>query len=163
MRKKGSKQIYLLQHKSNQDWFYVGATKRRLPQIKGVKLGQARLGRQKGPVYQAMRQDHDTNNWAITQLHDFTDSWQALEAAFIKLFDSYHSGLNATVDGQGDWRKSQPIAIRACSRPVTNGVVCYASASEASRVTGVNQPSITECCRGKRKTAGGFVWQYATE
>ena len=31
---------------------------------------------------------------------------------------------------------------------------------EASRVTGVAQPSISACCYGKLKTAGGFRWSF---
>lgn len=38
----------------------------------------------------------------------------------------------------------------------------YASAREAARVLGIARPSITACCRYKRKSAGGFVWRYAT-
>ena len=37
----------------------------------------------------------------------------------------------------------------------------YASAHEASRQTKVNQGHICECCKGKRKSAGGFLWKYA--
>ena len=33
---------------------------------------------------------------------------------------------------------------------------CY----EACRVTGINHGHISACCRGERKTAGGFQWQY---
>jgi hypothetical protein len=36
----------------------------------------------------------------------------------------------------------------------------YPSASEASRVTGINRGHICECCRGERKTAGGHSWVY---
>ena len=34
------------------------------------------------------------------------------------------------------------------------------SASEASRVLGICQSSITLCCQGIYKSAGGFVWRY---
>lgn len=36
----------------------------------------------------------------------------------------------------------------------------YESGKEASRETGVNHSHILETCRGKRKSAGGFTWQY---
>ena len=36
----------------------------------------------------------------------------------------------------------------------------YESATEASRVTGIQQSDITRVCQGKRKTAGGFCWSY---
>lgn len=37
----------------------------------------------------------------------------------------------------------------------------YQSANDASKATGINQGNISLCCLGKRKTAGGFVWQFA--
>ena len=39
----------------------------------------------------------------------------------------------------------------------------YDSLTEAQRVTGVELHNISECCRGKSKTAGGFVWQYSNQ
>ncbi len=36
----------------------------------------------------------------------------------------------------------------------------YASSSEAERANGITQSKVGECCRGKRKTAGGFIWKY---
>lgn len=36
----------------------------------------------------------------------------------------------------------------------------YESTSEAQRQTGVAQQNICSCCKGKVKTAGGFVWEY---
>ena len=38
----------------------------------------------------------------------------------------------------------------------------WPSAMEASHWLGIAQPSICICCLGKRKSAGGFVWRYAT-
>ena len=37
----------------------------------------------------------------------------------------------------------------------------YKSLSEASRQTGVNLGHLSECCTGKRKSAGGFIWRFA--
>lgn len=37
----------------------------------------------------------------------------------------------------------------------------YPSTAQAARETGVNQRTIADCCRGKLKTAGGFIWKYA--
>ena len=36
----------------------------------------------------------------------------------------------------------------------------WAGASEASRVLGISQGNITNCCQGTRKSAGGFAWRY---
>ena len=37
----------------------------------------------------------------------------------------------------------------------------YPSTMEASRQTGCNQGHICLCCKGKRKTTGGYIWKYA--
>lgn len=42
---------------------------------------------------------------------------------------------------------------------IETGVI-YSSTREAARQTGINNSSISKCCRGIQKTAGGFHWQY---
>ena len=37
------------------------------------------------------------------------------------------------------------------------------SMGEAKRVTGCDDTTITRCCRGVKKTCGGYHWRYATE
>lgn len=37
----------------------------------------------------------------------------------------------------------------------------YYSMAEASKATGVGQPHISQVCNGKRKVAGGFVWEFS--
>lgn len=57
----------------------------------------------------------------------------------------------------------------SCSKPVSQytlgGVFIkeYPSIIEAGRDTGINYSSICQCCLGKRKSAGGYIWRYATE
>ena len=36
----------------------------------------------------------------------------------------------------------------------------YSSIHEAERQTGCNRGHISSCCKGKRKSAGGFIWRY---
>lgn len=58
--------------------------------------------------------------------------------------------------------------IKRCSKTVLQYtkdgqfVAEYPSTTEAARQTGVNQSSISKCCRKlkKFKTAGGFIWKY---
>lgn len=38
----------------------------------------------------------------------------------------------------------------------------WESAMDAARATGANNAKICECCKGSRKSAGGFRWGYAT-
>lgn len=45
---------------------------------------------------------------------------------------------------------------------IKNGraVAEFAGTSEANRITGIDFSSISKCCRGIRKTAGGYEWKY---
>ena len=40
-------------------------------------------------------------------------------------------------------------------------IMWWQSASEAERCTGIPQSNITQCCKGKVKSAGGHIWFYA--
>lgn len=44
-----------------------------------------------------------------------------------------------------------------------NLINIFESLSEASRNTGINLTCICECCKGRQKTAGGYIWKYAEE
>lgn len=37
----------------------------------------------------------------------------------------------------------------------------FPSLMEAVRVTGINKGNISSCCKGKYKSAGGFLWKYS--
>ena len=39
----------------------------------------------------------------------------------------------------------------------------YFGAREAAKQTGICPSSIIECCNGKRKSAGGFIWKYKNQ
>lgn len=54
------------------------------------------------------------------------------------------------------------IKLRGNIRPVKcveTGIV-YESVTEAQRQTGIAKNGISACCRGKRKTSGGFHWEF---
>lgn len=36
----------------------------------------------------------------------------------------------------------------------------YPSAKEAERQTGISNANIIQCCKGRLKTAGGYIWKY---
>lgn len=42
-----------------------------------------------------------------------------------------------------------------------NKVIVFRSISEASRETGIQRTKICGCCKGRRKSAGGYIWKYA--
>ena len=52
---------------------------------------------------------------------------------------------------------------RSVSQYTRAGVLVkeYESGNQAARETGVNGPSITTCCKGKKPSAGGYLWLYS--
>ena len=69
-------------------------------------------------------------------------------------------------DGEEPPRKIEKAVLK--EKPIiqydTNGIFIseYASVSEAGNAVGTaNFGNITNCCKGKRKTAYGYVWRYA--
>lgn len=73
-----------------------------------------------------------------------------------KKSEEHREKISNTLKGQFINRKDE-------SRPVLcveTGKV-FQSISEAYRQTGVYVNNISHVCKGKRKTAGGFHWQYA--
>lgn len=39
-------------------------------------------------------------------------------------------------------------------------IMSYSSITEACTITGINGSNIGECCRGSRKSAGGYIWKF---
>lgn len=41
-------------------------------------------------------------------------------------------------------------------------LICkYNSITQAEKETGISHTHISQCCKGQRKTTGGYVWAYA--
>lgn len=61
-------------------------------------------------------------------------------------------------------QKNQPHAIKVDQYKKDGSFVCsYISAIEACRQTGVNNTSIANCCKGKSKSSGGYIWKFKGE
>lgn len=82
--------------------------------------------------------------------------------------NSIHSYLNNfREDSTKEWVKQvQPKGAEASKTKVAqydlndNLIAVFDSQREASERTGTCRSSITRCCTGQRKTAGGFKWKY---
>ena len=45
---------------------------------------------------------------------------------------------------------------------LNNEYLCsFESLTDASKITGTNRCSISQVCKGKRKTAGGYLWKFS--
>lgn len=77
-----------------------------------------------------------------------------------------HVGLKPTAETIDKWRKSNEYRMTSVEQisVLTGSVIArFPSTKDAFRHTGVDSSSIAKCCRGERKTAGGFVWRHTKE
>lgn len=88
------------------------------------------------------------------------DQLNQREIYWISNFDSYENGYNLTSGGGNTESFSKSVIQFDC---VGNELARYASISEAETSTGICYSQISECCSHKRKTAGGYIWQYAED
>ena len=69
--------------------------------------------------------------------------------------------------GKNTWAKGSKrpdLAERQSKRVVClETQIIYTSGKEASEKTRVNHSHIIQCCKGRRKTAGGYHWVYGSE
>ena len=135
-------------------------------------------------------QNSDWNkDWEHNIIGKFKDKQEALnvEEMFIRLFDSTNEGYNTSTYGSGNYERteeqkrkiseantgkhhSEESKKKISESMGVNGVLEfskdgeliaeYSSIHEAERHTGCNQGNICNCCKGERKSAGGFIWKY---
>lgn len=159
------KQIYLLKHKHVVTNKYIGATSCIwLSRDFGRKWGSNRLN-DNTKLTKALRASN-RQDWEMVQLHDFTENWEDLEAKYIQEYDSFHNGLNSTASGKWEstpvHKKLMSVNGKLRAKPVIcSSTIVFDSAAEAGRQLGIYANSISGCCTGKRKSAGGFTWRYA--
>lgn len=79
------------------------------------------------------------------------------EIYWIEQYDSFKNGYNLTSGGGNTESFSKSVIQFDVNGKEVNR---YFSISEAETVTGVSYSMISECCSDKRKTAGGYIWQY---
>ena len=59
-----------------------------------------------------------------------------------------------------EWRKQRQIAQYDLDM---NLIKIWECIMDIKRKTGIDDSSISKCCRKKRKTAGGYIWRYVEE
>lgn len=77
-----------------------------------------------------------------------------------------HKGLQPSPETVAKWRESNKARMTPVEQVdiTTNLVVCrFDSTMDAFRNTGIDSSSISACCHGKRKTAGGYKWRFPAE
>lgn len=56
-------------------------------------------------------------------------------------------------------KRTKPVRKRKKVLCVETGVI-YPGVRETSLQTGINMGSISQCCHGKKKSAGGYTWRF---
>ena len=135
-------------------------------------------------------QNSDWNkDWEHSIIRQFEDKDEALnvEEMFIWLFDSTNKGYNKSSYSSHSCKHlekskrkiseantgkhfseehkkkiSESMGVNGILQFSKNGefIAEYPSTMEAERQTGCHQQNICKCCKGKRKSAGGFIWRY---
>lgn len=75
---------------------------------------------------------------------------------------AYRNGLKQSTKaqlGKTGFKSSRGIPVLQIDRKTNKRICVFGSAQDAQRHTGVNYTDILYCCRGKLKTAGGFIWK----
>ena len=130
-------------------------------------------------------------DWQHGVLGKFDNKQDALkyESFLIAMLGSAENGYNTSTYGNSHFKCSdkakkklseanigkhlseetkKKIRENTPSKPVLqfskNGefIAEYSSMGKAERQTGCNYSHIGECCNGKRKTCGGYIWRYAS-
>lgn len=86
-----------------------------------------------------------------------SDQLNQREIYWISEFNSCENGYNLT-SGGGNTESFSKSVIQFDING--NELSRYLSIAEAETITGICYSQISECCSNKRKTAGGYIWQY---
>lgn len=154
--------IYMIRNKLN-DKIYIGQTRlgleRRLrghirDMLKGSKLVIHNAIRKYGVENFEIKVICTTNN---------VESLDELEKYYIRSYKSFikQGGYNLTLGGDGCSGSDQ------CNKPVLqynlDGILVkeWTSIKSAAKVLGLDRPSISNCCGGKKfKQVGGYIWRH---
>lgn len=63
--------------------------------------------------------------------------------------------VNESIKNRKPHKLSRPVTQRDLDGKALN---IFVGRLEAERITGISHATITRCCSGKRKTAGGYIW-----
>ena len=157
---------------TNGKW-YVGSTK----QNPSYRWNGGK-GYQKQPkMWNDIQESNWNTDWIHTIFDTFSNREDALdyEAFLMGMFDSIRKGYNissyssAHSHTEESKRRMSEAKIGNHNRPQKSVIQFskdgellseYSSLHEAERQTGCSKGHICECCKGTRKSVGGFIWKY---
>ena len=84
-----------------------------------------------------------------------------------RLYNTNYGTRNQRASEKLRGRKQSKESVKKRSKPVfsvnkeSGLIMWWESTREAERCTGISQGNISNCCTGRRKSAGGYIWFYA--
>lgn len=82
------------------------------------------------------------------------------EKALIKKYDCISNGYNVSKGGRNMVCATERIPVDRYDLDTGDLICTYPSIADAANDLGVTDSHISECCRGKHKTAAGYGWAY---
>ena len=79
-----------------------------------------------------------------------------------KISDETRKKLSAAHNTTTGILSSSSKKITQINKDTNEEIACWFSMGEIERELGIRQSNISSCCRGKEKSAGGFIWKYIT-
>ena len=184
MNKENIYKVYGHLNVTNGKW-YIGSTKQNLKKRWKNGLGYNYNSKM---LPDLLKTDWNTD-WIHTVFDTFSNREDALdyEAFLIAMLDTIENGYNTSEYGGFSCRHSEEtknklskartgivfteehkkkIRENTPSKQVLqfskDGIFIaeYPSTMEAERLTGCNHAHICECCKGKLKSCGGYIWKY---
>ena len=124
-----------------------------------------------------MWKDIQNSDWNTDWVHEILcenvsnrEEAEYLESLFISWFDSINKGYNTSEYGSFSCKHSEESKKKIRENSPSKAVIQlskdgeliaeYQSTREAERQTGCCHGNICNCCKGKYKSCGGYIWKY---
>ena len=124
-----------------------------------------------------MWKDIQNSDWNTDWVHEILcenvsnrEEAEYLESLFISWFDSINKGYNTSEYGSFSCKHSEESKKKIRENSPSKAVIQlskdgeliaeYPSTREAERQTGCCHGNICNCCKGKYKSCGGYIWKY---
>lgn len=99
----------------------------------------------------------ENNLNALTRIHKS----QSKRGELNPMHKSRLTGERLRIKQEADKKRAEKVSRRVKQMSDGEVITTYRNAVEAWEATGVCKENINRCCNGKRKTAGGYVWEFA--
>ena len=167
--------VYVHKNLKNEK-YYVGSTK----QNPKKRWNNGRGYKNQPKMWKDIQESDWNKDWVHGILGKFENKKDALnyEAFLIAMLGSIENGYNTSAYDSNHYKKTEDTRNKMSKAKTGNHnrpqksvlqfskdgefIAEYPSIIEASRQTGCNLGHICSCCKEKLKSAGGFIWRYAS-